>query len=74
MATDDGAGDGTIDVEVSNHEFRTHASDALRAARVETTRESKRRVIGNLDCLSQVFRLDHDENGAEDFFLRQTRA
>ena len=73
MAADDRAGDGAIDVEVSDQKFRTHAIDVLRAARVEASSESERCVIGNLDGRRQIFGEDHGENRSEDFFLRQTR-
>ena len=52
VAADDCARDGAIDVEVSNHEFRAHAFDVLRTARIEAARECERCVVGNLDRLS----------------------
>ena len=37
-----------IDVEISDHKFRTHALDVLWATRVEASREGERCMVGNL--------------------------
>ena len=69
MRADHGAGALAINVQVSHVELADSAIDLVLRAGVDRAGQAEFGVVGNLEGVVEVLRLDDGQHGAENFFL-----
>jgi hypothetical protein len=69
MTANNGAGAGTVDIDVTGDDFRLDAIDVGWTAGEESGGECKFSRVGRGDRFIEVAHFDYAENGAENFFL-----